>query len=207
MEHQHGLHETLGSLGIEQHRFAAWFNVAPRSARRWLHGSRRLPLGVAALLQLAVDGRVSVDDIEAAVAATQTNGGAQPDPEMVAPLAASTGPNGTIEDCAPEVPSGPEPVAEPEQVDPAPEAGVGFLQLNGSRCRWPMWAHAGKTPATDRQRYCGCPTASAGQPYCRAHAEIAYEITRSLPRARAAAFPRVRNGNPWSAGRNLLRRG
>jgi hypothetical protein len=60
--------ETLDELGIEQQRLARIFHVGTRSVRRWRSGDRRVPAGVAILLPLAHDGKISVTDIEDAAA-------------------------------------------------------------------------------------------------------------------------------------------
>ena len=43
--------ETLGALGIAQHRVARLFGVGPRSVRRWQDGDRRVPCGVGIVLR------------------------------------------------------------------------------------------------------------------------------------------------------------
>src|SRR5262245_25331889 len=45
-------HDTLGVLGIAQHRVAKLFAVSLRSVRRWRHGDRRVPRGVAIVVRL-----------------------------------------------------------------------------------------------------------------------------------------------------------
>ena len=61
--------ETLGALGIAQHRVARLFGVGPRSVRRWQDGDRRVPCGVGIVLRLLAAGTVTVAQVEQAAVA------------------------------------------------------------------------------------------------------------------------------------------
>jgi hypothetical protein len=58
--------ETLGTLGIAQHRVAKLFGVGPRSVRRWQCGDRRVPCGVDIVLRLLAAGTVTLAQVEQA---------------------------------------------------------------------------------------------------------------------------------------------
>src|SRR5262245_53786096 len=76
-------HKTLDTLGLTQCRVARLFNVTPRHVRRWQHGDRRIPNGVAIVVHLLTAKLVTIDQVEAAVpVAARANGDAKPEPPV-----------------------------------------------------------------------------------------------------------------------------
>src|SRR5262249_29161639 len=74
--------ETLGALGIAQHRIAQLFGVGPRSVRRWQHGDRRVPCGVGIVLRLLATKTITIAQVEQAAVPVpaRTNGSVKPEP-------------------------------------------------------------------------------------------------------------------------------
>src|SRR5262249_55412237 len=79
--------ETLGALGLTQHRVAQLFGVGPRSVRRWQRGDRRLPLGIDILFRLMAMGAVTIDQVEQVAISVRINGNAKPNPLAPPPVA------------------------------------------------------------------------------------------------------------------------
>lgn len=69
----------------------------------------------------------------------------------------------------PEAAPAPQPAAEVVPIT----GGVGLMDLKVSSCRWPLG-----DPSDDDFRYCGA-RCSAGDTYCRAHAEQAFPSRRT----------------------------
>src|SRR5262252_5215407 len=83
------LHEVLGTLGVTQCCIARWFAVDPRSIRRWLRGSRRVPRGAAIVIHLLALEVITIAQVEAAVsipAARMNGGGSSPEPPALRPV-------------------------------------------------------------------------------------------------------------------------
>lgn len=57
---------ALNNLGLTQQQAARLFRHDERTMRRWVLGERGIPQGIAILLQLLLDGKVSQADIAAA---------------------------------------------------------------------------------------------------------------------------------------------
>lgn len=83
---------TLGALGLAQHRIAKLFSVGPRSVRRWQHGDRRVPRGVAIVCRLMATGTVTVAEVERAAASTPTRTNGRTKPKPSAPLLVTPAP-------------------------------------------------------------------------------------------------------------------
>jgi hypothetical protein len=60
--------------------------------------------------------------------------------------------------------------------EPAPEIGVGFFQLSGETCKWPLWGN--ETPTVSEMRFCGGRTI-AGSSYCGEHSARARRVRRN----------------------------
>jgi GcrA cell cycle regulator len=152
--------ETLGALGIAQHRVAKLFGVGSRSVRRWQYGDRRVPRGVDIVLRLLAAGTVTVAQVEQAAVPipVRTNGSAKPGPpapHLVAPApeqsalarakaATLTDPGTTVEKvCA----------------------------LTPEIFCWPCG-----DPGHPDFHFCGSPVAK--RPYCETHRAIAYAPAR-----------------------------
>jgi hypothetical protein len=151
--------ETLGTLGIAQHRVAQLFGVGPRSVRRWQYGDRRVPCGVGIVLRLLAAGTVTVAQVEQAAVPvpTQTNGSAKPAP--LAPLFV-------------------EPASEQSALarakaatlaDPGLTTAEKVFALTAKACRWPYG-----DPGRPDFRFCGSPVVT--KPYCEHHRAVARRL-------------------------------
>jgi GcrA cell cycle regulator len=63
-------HQALSGLNLAQQRVAALIDVSPRAVRRWRHGERRVPCGVAIVVHLLAAGAVTIDQVEKAAVRT-----------------------------------------------------------------------------------------------------------------------------------------
>jgi len=149
------LREVLDAFDITQCRAARWFDVAPRSIRRWLHGSRRIPRGIGIVIHLLVVGAVTADQVAKAAAAVasipaRTNGGAEPEPP--APLLVAP---------ALETPADPGPAI-------ATTTAAKVYGLAVGTCRWPDG-----DPRHPDFHFCGNPVTKK-KPYCEHHHAMAY---------------------------------
>jgi len=66
-----------------------------------------------------------------------------------------------------------QPVCAPADAEPtvdAPPGGVRLGDLQGRSCRWPLG-----DPRRADFRFCGARNAAPGQPYCAAHAQVAWD--------------------------------
>ena len=59
-----------------------------------------------------------------------------------------------------------------EEIIPDKDYCCHLIELNDTRCRFPLWAH--DAPPFSERLYCGAPGAelSAGKPYCKKHARL-----------------------------------
>src|SRR5262245_29377095 len=103
------LHKALDALSLPQHHIARWFSVSRRSVRRWRDGSRRTPRGALIVLRLLAMQAVTIEEVERAVARTDSNGNPGP-------------------------PAAPEQSAPAR----APAAALAILALGPASCRWPL---------------------------------------------------------------------
>ena len=149
--------ETLGALGIAQHRVAQLFGVGPRSVRRWQHGDRRVPCGVSIVLRLLAAGTVTVAQVEQAAlpVPARTNGGAKPDPPV--PLLVEPAPTPATLVRAEAATFADSDLTTAEKV----------IALAPTACRWPYG-----DPRHPDFHFCGSPVAR--KPYCEQHHALAY---------------------------------
>jgi GcrA cell cycle regulator len=202
--------ETIGALGIAQHRVAKLFGVGPRSVRRWQCGDRRVPCGVDIVLRLLAAGTVTIAQVEQAAVpvSAQTNGGSEPEPRaprLVEPtpeqseLACTTATDPRVRVARKELPLDVAP-------DDAP-AGVGLttaekvLALSPGTCRWPCG-----DPDHPDFRFCGSPVAN--EPYCDHHRAMAYNSSPMVETGDLGANARWgwgyrRNARAISKGRTV----
>jgi hypothetical protein len=158
-------HKTLATLGLAQCRVARWFAVSARCVRRWEHGDRRIPHGIAIVIRLLSAGAVTAVQVEEAAAAIpapvrRINGGGEPSTLLV------------------------ESPPEPEQsalacaeaaalVDPGPTTVVEQVcALTAGTCHWPLG-----DPRRPSFCFCNAPVVTA--PYCEAHRTLAYSAPRT----------------------------
>jgi GcrA cell cycle regulator len=139
--------ETLGALGLAQHRLARLFGVGARSIRRWRRGDRRTPCGVGIVLRLLATGAVSIDQVEQAA---QTNGSVKPRP--LAPVRT----NGSAVSL----------FVEPSRAEVATLAEK-VIALAPGTCRYPCG-----DPRDPGFHFCG--DSVTEEPYCKYHHTIAY---------------------------------
>jgi hypothetical protein len=144
--------ETLGTLGIAQHRVAQLFGVAPRSIRRWQYGDRRIPCGVGIVLRLLAAGTVTVAQVEQAAVPVpaRTNDRAKPAP--LAPL--------LVEPASEQ--SAPAGAKAATLADPGLTIAEKVFALTPKACRWPYG-----DPGHPHFRFCGSPVVA--KPYCEHH--------------------------------------
>jgi GcrA cell cycle regulator len=166
----------LAAIGIPQRRAAQLFNVDARSIRRWQNGDRRVPYGIVLVLHLLAMKAITVDQIEAAVAASVRNG-----------------PVGPVES-----------VGLPEQLARAPaEAAAApssttaekIMALTAATCHWPIG-----NPGEPGFSFCGAP-AVRGEPYCETHCVAAHRTPALL-----ANSGKPKPGRPvgWSPVRQMV---
>jgi hypothetical protein len=153
--------ETLATLGLAQCRVARWFAVSARCVRRWEHGDRRIPHGVAIVIHLLSVGTVTAVQVEEAAAAIpapvrRTNGGGEPSPPRVEPEQSALV-------CA----------EAATLVDPGPTTVVEQVcALTAGTCHWPLG-----DPRHPSFCFCNAPVVTA--PYCEAHHALAYLAPRT----------------------------
>jgi GcrA cell cycle regulator len=147
--------ETLGALGLAQHRVAQLFGVGPRSVRRWQRGDRRLPLGINILFRLMAMGAVTIGQVEQVATSVRINGGAKPEPR--APLLVEPAPAQSA-------------LARAEAAtlaDPGLTTAEKVGALAPGACCWPCG-----DPGHPDFHFCGSPVAK--RPYCETHRAMAY---------------------------------
>jgi GcrA cell cycle regulator len=156
--------QALAVLNITQLRVARWFKIEPRSIRRWLDSSRRIPRGVSILFRLLVTQALTIEQLEQAVApiSVQTNSGADPKPLTPLPIAA----------------------ASPQ---PTPSLAEKVFALAVGTCRWPC----GDLGHSDFH-FCGSPIVKesyCGHHHAMAHMAVPARTARSPVTWRRLAFP------------------
>ena len=153
-------HKTLSALNVTQHRAGQWFGVNSRSIRRWEHGDRRVPRGVAIVIHLLSAGVITAVQVEEAAAGpvppAQTNGGGKR-----------------------ELPALPEPTPAPAVIDRDRTLAEKVLALTG--CRWPH-----NDPR--RPDFFFCDAAITEPPYCARHTRLAH-TAQPLPKAHPGFRP------------------
>src|SRR5262249_46941249 len=172
---------TFDALGIPQHRAARLFNVTSRSIRRWQHGDRRVPRGIAIVFRLLAAGVITIDQVEQAAVSVpaRTNGSAKGEPPA-------------------EPASGQSALARVEAAAPANSSltvAERVLALVPGVCRWPC----GDLGHPDFH-FCGAPVVTT--PYCERHRARAYLAPRTGNRhgVRVGFVVHGRHGRPSIPG-------
>jgi hypothetical protein len=146
---------AIVTLGITQRRVAELFGTSPRHVRRWQSGARRVPRGVAIVLNLLTTGTVTIEQVAAASTPAKTNGRAK------AALPASL------------VEPTPEPRAEAATVaDLNLSTAAKVYAVTG--CRFPIG-----DPRWPGFCFCNGPVAKGA--YCEAHYRLAHMVIERKP--------------------------
>jgi hypothetical protein len=166
--------ETLGALGIAQHRVAKLFGVGPRSVRRWQCGDRRVPCGVHIVLRLLAAGTVTLAQVEQAAVPIPSSSSDDPKTTPIPSESQTEEISPTVD---PEINETAEPAESetPEHsalacvasADPAQTTAEKVLALAPGACRWPSG-----DPDRPDFHFCGGPAADG--PYCDHHRSMAY---------------------------------
>ena len=143
---------ALAILDITQAHAGRLFQVTERHVRRWKRADRSVPVGVAIVLRLLIQGAVSLAQVElAATSISVTNGSAKGEPPVKPKPEQSTSARAEVGAFA--------------GLSPAAAAVVA---LSPGGCRWPL----GGSPQDHDFQFCNGPISEP--PYCPRHRALAY---------------------------------
>ena len=167
---------TLGALGLEQQRVAQLFGVKPRCVRRWRHGDRPVPCGVAIVLRLLAAGAVTVAQVEQAAVSVPGGMNGSAGLEPLAPLLGDPAPEQSVLARA----------KAATLVDSNLTTAEKVCALTSNACRWPCGD-------PERPDFHLCGDSVVEKPYCDHHRAMAFRPNRacfSAPcRAEGVAVP------------------